>query len=236
MSAGAPGATIGLAKAGHHLAKAPAVGAVLLAAGAGSRMGTQPKALLQLDGVPLVRRQLIALAAAGIDQIVVVLGHHADRIEPWVNRLPVTLVRHPRPDEGQVSSLRRGLAALRGPHDAVLVALADQPLIGPQDIRDLISAYTTRPTGTQLVQPQVDGLPGNPVVFSRSVQEAILAGEDRLGCRQWQAAHPDQVHRWVSSNHHYRTDVDTPEDIESLARDSGHRLVWPASAPMERSA
>ena len=116
------------------------VGAVLLAAGSASRMGHRPKALLRLGGVPLVRRQLIALSSAGVDKLVVVLGHHAEHIEPAVQGFPVTLVRNPDPDQGQTSSLRLGLAALGGKIDAVLVALADQPLIDVQDVNDLIAA------------------------------------------------------------------------------------------------
>ena len=215
-------------KGGGGLYSRLVVGAVLLAAGSASRMGHRPKALLQLGGVPLVRRQLIALSGAGVDELVVVLGHHAEHIEPLVRDFPVTLVRNPDPDQGQTSSLRLGLAALGGKIDAVLVALADQPLIGAQDINDLIGAYKKRPDGAQVVQPTVDGQPGNPVMFSQGVREAILAGDANVGCRQWQAAHPDQVHRWATTNQRYRTDVDTPEDIEALAQRTGHRLTWPA--------
>lgn len=203
------------------------VGAVLLAAGAASRMGYRPKSLLALDGVPLIRRQLTALSGAGVDQVVVVLGHHADRIEQAIQGLAVTRVCNPEPDAGHVSSLRRGLQALASPFDAVLVALADQPLIGVQDLGDLIGAYQKRPAGTQVVQPTVDGLPGNPVMFSAEVRHQILAGDAQLGCRQWQLAHPDQVHAWATENTRYRTDVDTPQDIEALAARTGRRLTWP---------
>jgi hypothetical protein len=57
------------------------VGAVLLAAGSGSRMGHRPKCLLELDGVPLIHRLLIALNGAGIDQVVVVLGRSATPVD-----------------------------------------------------------------------------------------------------------------------------------------------------------
>lgn len=204
------------------------VGAVLLAAGAGSRMGGRPKCLLELGGISLIRRQLIALSGAGVDELVVVLGHHAERIAPELRDVPVTLVRNPDPDAGQVSSLRLGLQALTGEIDAVLVALADQPLINSPDINDLIGAYKKRPAGMQVVQPSVDGLPGNPVMFSAEVREQLLAGEAHIGCRQWQAAHPQAVHHWTSANQRYRTDVDCPEDIEALATRTGHRLHWPA--------
>jgi molybdenum cofactor cytidylyltransferase len=215
-------------KGGGGLYSRLAVGAVLLAAGSGSRMGNRPKSLLELGGVPLIRRQLIALSGAGVDELVVVLGHYADLIEPAVLDFPVTLVRNLDPDAGQVSSLRLGLQALSPRIDAVLVALADQPLINSQDINDLIGAYKKRPEGTQVVQPTVDGQPGNPVMFSADVREQILAGEARVGCKQWQAAHAEAVHRWDSSNQRYRTDVDSPEDIEALATRTGHRLRWPA--------
>jgi len=220
-------------KGGGGLYSRLVVGAVLLAAGSGSRMGNRPKALLELGGVSLIRRQLIALSGAGVDELVVVLGHHAAQIEPAVQDFPVTLVRNLDPDAGQVSSLRLGLQALSPKIDTVLVALADQPLINAQDINDLIGAYKKRPDGAHVVQPTVDGEPGNPVMFSSDVRDQILAGEARVGCRQWQAAHPDSVHRWVSVNQRYRTDIDSPEDIEALAARTGHRLRWPAdlSAP-----
>lgn len=214
-------------KGGGGLYSRIAVGSILLAAGSGSRMGNRPKSLLELGGIALIRRQIIALSGAGVDELVVVLGHHAERIALAVQEFPVTVVHNPDPDAGQVSSLRIGLQALSPKIDTVLVALADQPLINSQDINDLIGAYKKRPAGTLVVQPEVDGQPGNPVMFSGEVREQILAGEARLGCKQWQAAHPEQVHRWTTPNQRYRTDVDTPEDIEALAARTGHRLLWP---------
>lgn len=205
-----------------------AVGAVLLAAGAGSRIGHKPKSLLELGGVPLVRRQLIALSGAGVDEVVVVLGHHAEQIEPVVRASPVTVVRNPQPDDGQVSSQRIGLAALGGKLDAVIVALADQPLLTAQDITALIGAFEQRPAGTQVVYPQVHGERGNPVIFTNDVRAQILASAANVGCRQWQAAHADAVHPFVTDNHRYKVDIDTPEDLERFARDTGHVLRWPA--------
>jgi molybdenum cofactor cytidylyltransferase len=55
----------------------------------------------------------------------------------------------------------------------------------------------------------------------------MLAGDTNMGCKQWQAAHPEAVQRWVTSNTRYCTDVDTLEDIEALAARTGHRLRWP---------
>jgi len=205
------------------------VGAVLLAAGAGARLGHRPKSLLELDGVPLIRRQLIALLDASVDEVVVVLGHHADLIEPAVMAFPVTLVRNAQPDEGQVSSQRLGLAALAGKLGAVIVALADQPLVNAQDITSLIAAFQARPPGTSVVYPSVNGERGNPVMFTAEVREQILASAAGIGCRQWQAANAAAVAPFVTANRRYRVDIDTPDDIESFARDTGHVLRWPAA-------
>lgn len=203
------------------------VGAVILAAGAGSRMGNHPKCLLEFEGMPLIRRLLNALTEAGIDEVVVVLGHYAERIESATRDFSLTLVRNPVPESGQVSSLRLGLQALTARVDTALVVLADQPLINGQDIVDLLVAYQTRPEGTHVVQPHVEGLPGNPVAFSASVRDEILGSEAMIGCKQWQEAHPCQVHRWISSNVHYRIDIDSPQDIKLLALLTGHQLLWP---------
>ena len=206
----------------------PVVAAVLLAAGSGSRIGHRPKSLLELDGVPLIRRLLVALSGAGVDEVVVVLGHHADQIEPVVRDFPVTQVLNPHPDEGQVASQRLGLGALSGSPDAVIVALADQPLIRSDDIRELVDAFESRPAGTSFLFPQVVGQPGNPVIFSAEVRSQILADEAHVGGRQWRAAHPQAVAAYVTGNRHYCVDIDTEADRLAFERDTGQRLRWPA--------
>jgi CTP:molybdopterin cytidylyltransferase MocA len=217
-----------LLKGGGGLHARVAVGAVLLAAGRGSRLGSRPKSLLELGGVPLIRRQLIALSGAGVDEAVVVLGHHAEAIEPVVQTFPVTIVRNPTPDEGLVSSQRIGLAALSGKLDAVVIALADQPMINANDVIALIGAWKKRPEGTSVVFPVIDGERGNPVVIGADVREQVLAGAATIGCRQWQAAHPEAVAPFVTDNRRYRIDIDTPEDLARFERDTGHALRWPA--------
>jgi len=216
-------------KGGGGLYSRLVVGAVLLAAGEGRRMGGRPKCLLQLGGVPLVTRQLVALSGAGVDELVVVLGHHAEAIEPAVMAFPVTLARNPRPADGQVSSLRTGLAALSGKTDVVLVALADQPMVNAQDISTLIGAWKKRPAGAEVLVPRVGGQPGNPVLFSAEVYRQILAGDADVGCRQWRAAHPEAVAWFDTDNQRYRVDVDTPEDLARFERETGHALRWPAA-------
>jgi molybdenum cofactor cytidylyltransferase len=207
------------------------VGAVLLAAGAGSRLGGRPKSLLELGGVPLIMRQLIALSGAGVDEVVVVLGHHAEAIEAAIGQFPITLVHNPAPDDGQASSVRIGLQALSPKMDAVMVALADQPLINEQDITALIGAFKKRGDKAMVV-PRVtaaDGssAPGNPVIFDAALREQWLAGSAALTCRNWREANPERVHWFDTDNRRYRMDIDTPEDLERFAAATGHKLTWP---------
>lgn len=209
------------------------VGAVLLAAGAGSRLGGKPKALLELGGVPLVMRQLIALSGAGVDEVVVVLGHHAPAIEAAIGQFPITLVRNPAPDEGQASSVRLGLRALSPRLDAVIVALADQPLIDAQDITALISAFRRRGDKSMVVPrvtaPDGSTAPGNPVMFDAALREQWLAGSAELTCRNWREKHPETVSWFDTDNQHYRVDIDTPEDLARFTASTGHVLNWPAT-------
>jgi molybdenum cofactor cytidylyltransferase len=208
------------------------VGAVLLAAGAGERLGRRPKALLQLGGVPLILRQLIALSGAGVDEVVVVLGHHAELIEPAIRAFPITLAHNPTPEDGQASSVRAGVRMLSPRIDAAIVALADQPLIDAQDFVALIGAYKKRGDASMVV-PRVDGQPGNPVIFDAALREQWLAGGANLACRQWREAHPDRV-RWLDTDsRHYCTDIDTPEDLARFTASTGHPLLWPPALVKE---
>jgi molybdenum cofactor cytidylyltransferase len=205
------------------------MGGLVLAAGAGSRMGNRPKCLLQLNGVNLLERQLQALTLAGASPIRVVLGHHAERIlqDGAVARWDAQPVLNPQPDDGHVSSLRTGLRALPPGLDAVVVALADQALIDAPAVQALLQAFAQRPAGTQMLQPSLHGLPGNPVVFSGAVMAQILAGGEQMGARQWMQAHPEAVYRWETPHSHYRLDVDNDSDRQAVEKLTGQSLRWP---------
>ncbi len=200
--------------------------AVLLAAGAGSRMGHRPKCLLERDGQALIRRTAQCLLDAGIQEVVVVLGHYAQEIAPALAGLAVTVVINPHPEQGIISSQRLGLQSLSATCDAVVMCLADQPLIETQDITDLLQAFADRPSNTDVVFPQVQGQPGNPVALSAAVRLAVLQANDDFGCQTWRQHHRALVHGWASNNPHYITDLDSQADIAALQQ-SGIDLRWP---------
>ena len=200
--------------------------AVLLAAGSASRMGHRPKCLLERDGQALIRRTAQCLLDAGIQDLVVVLGHYAQEIAPALTGLAVTVVINPHPEQGIISSQRLGLQSVSASCDAVVMCLADQPLIETQDITDLLQAFADRPSNTDLVFPQVQGQPGNPVALSAQVREAILQASDDFGCQTWRQHNRALVHPWVSDNLHYITDLDSQADIADLQQ-MGIHLRWP---------
>lgn len=202
------------------------IGAVLLAAGSASRMGHRPKCLLERDGVPLVRQQIGALAAAGVAPVVVVLGNYRERIGAAIADAAAIRVFNPDPAAAQNVSLSLGLAALPDDLDGVLVTLADLPLIGTDEIGALLTAYRERPAGSRFVRPWVDGQPGHPVLFEAGVRREMLAAGPAGAGPAWAATHPEAVHRWTSDNRHHTVDVDSPQDLSRLAG-QGVVLRWP---------
>ncbi|MGA7181359.1 MAG: nucleotidyltransferase family protein [Thiobacillaceae bacterium] len=214
-------------KSGGGLYARLAIGAILLAAGKAERLGGRPKPLLHLGGVPLIRRQLIALSGAGVDEVAVVTGHQAEAVEAVVQAFPLTVVHNADYDKGQMTSVRAGLKALSDKLDAIIIALADQPLLVAEDFTALIAAYKKRESGSVLVLPYVRGQRGNPIVIDAAIRDEILAGDIRFGCRQWIAQHPERIARMESDNLHYMVDLDTPEDLERFHNQYGHALAWP---------
>ena len=213
-----------LLKQGGGLYPRLRIGAVLLAAGKGARMGGVAAPLIRLQGVPLVCRQLVALSGAGVDEVVVVTGHAKEAVEAAVRPFTVTLAYDERHAEGREDrdeaarrSARVGLAALSGPFDAVFIAPAEQPLIGASDLTELIGAFKKRPSG-HVVVPFVDGRRGDPILLDALAVEDVLAGDGR---------EPGPVHRHECANPRYVTALDTVEEVRALARRTGWRLELP---------
>jgi CTP:molybdopterin cytidylyltransferase MocA len=205
------------------------IGAVLLAAGEGRRMGGVAKPLIRLQGVPLISRQLVALSGAGVDEVVVVTGHARRAIEDEVRSFVVTLAHNEAHADGQQGSVRAGLAALSGPFDAVIVAPADQPLIGADDLTELIGAFKKRPAG-HVVVPVVNSQRGNPIVLDQVALARILASGANLACRHLIDREPELVHAYETANTRFVTDLDTMEDLRALAQRTGWKLELPILA------
>ncbi|NHA69536.1 nucleotidyltransferase family protein [Phycicoccus flavus] len=169
--------------------------ALLLAAGAGRRMGG-PKALMRpTTGAPtLLESTLARLRAAGLERAVVVLGAAAEEARPLAEAAGGEVVVADGWDEGMGASLRAGLAHLRATAapdvDAALVTLVDLPDVGAAVYRRvLVAADGGGPS--LLLRAHYDGRAGHPVVLGRDHWAPVARGAhgDR-GARDHLAAHP----------------------------------------------
>lgn len=161
---------------------------LLLAAGAGTRMG-QPKALVRADdGEPWLVRAVRALTDGGCDQVDVVLGAGAEEALPLLEGTGAAAVIAADWDEGMSASLRAGLrAAAVTDADAVVATLVDLPDVGPDVVRRLLDPP---PTPATLRRASYDGRPGHPVVLGRDHWAEIAAtatGDE--GARGYLATH-----------------------------------------------
>ena len=181
-----------------------AVAGVLLAAGEGKRLGT-PKALVELGGRRLVDRAAGLLREGGAAPVLVVTG-----------AAPVTVpgvIGVPNPDwrTGMGSSLAAGLRALPGDCTAAVIALVDQPLIGADVVRRLLSAHRA---GAELAVAAYHGRARNPVLLGRGHWAGVLAAADGdTGARPYLRARPDLVTLVECADVGRPDDVDTPEDL-----------------------
>ncbi|MFF2999838.1 NTP transferase domain-containing protein [Streptomyces sp. NPDC057950] len=149
------------------------VAGLLLAAGGGRRLGGRPKALLEHRGRPLVEHAVEVLRAAGCARVHVVLGADASVVRERARLDGCVLVDNPEWERGMGSSLRAGLGSLDGTGArAVLVALVDQPGIGPRAFARVLAAYRD---GTSLVSAAYDGRRGHPVLFGAAHWAGVAA-------------------------------------------------------------
>jgi molybdenum cofactor cytidylyltransferase len=191
------------------------VAAIVLAAGGSVRMG-QPKQLLPVDGVPMVRRVTEAVCAAGLTQVAVVVGAHAQAVKQALTGLRVDVVVNEGWREGLSTSLRAGLGALRPEVRAVLIVLADQPALTPGLLRALVTRYEA--TGAPIVAPFHQDRRGNPVLFDRSLFPELLAVEGDRGGRVVLARHHERLERVETDDPAVMMDVDTRQDYERIQR------------------
>ena len=201
-------------------------GAIILAAGASTRMGT-PKQLLEIGGRPLLVRAVEAALAAPVWPVVVVLGAHAEKIRPVLARLPVLVTENPAWSEGMAASIRAGIATLRqfSRHlDGALVALCDQPAFSADTIAQLIAAQRT--TGRSIVAARYGGRNAAPALFLREHFSALaeLTGEE--GARALLNSDPDLSSGALAKEDRVASvdlpalalDLDTPADVVALSR------------------
>jgi CTP:molybdopterin cytidylyltransferase MocA len=190
---------------------------VLLAAGAGSRFGGDggPKVLTPFRGRALLTWPLAALRDGGVDRVVVVLGARADEVAAGAELGAAQVVRCVAWSEGLSASLRAGVrAAAAGGADAVVIALADQPLLDARAVARLIAARA--PSHLDALRADYAGVPGHPTLLESATFAAVERLRGDTGAR---ALFDDPATRTglIACDGLGRPDdVDTPEALARL--------------------
>jgi molybdenum cofactor cytidylyltransferase len=193
------------------------VRAVILAAGASSRMG-RPKAALPLThtGDTFLARLLHRFAEAGIPDIVVVTGAAPDvvRAAAGRTRLPVRFVHNEQWTTGQLTSLIAGIHERSGDDlEAALVTLVDTPLVSADTIRRILRTW--RSATAPIVRPARGDVHGHPVLFDRSLFPALRTANPAIGAKAVVRAAAAIVNVPVDDDGAF-IDVDTPADYQQL--------------------
>jgi len=186
---------------------------LILAAGAGTRFGSQPKQLAELDGLPLLEWAVRAACAVDeLDRVIVVLGAHADEIAREVDFGRASVVVCEGWERGQSASLRRGLEELAD-SERIVVMLGDAPLI----TSEVIAGFAGQAPGTRAVY---DGRPGHPVVLGPEHISQLMSVDGDRGARDLLRGGPEIETGHLCSGR----DVDTPDDLEAI-RDEARAII-----------
>jgi len=186
-------------------------GAVILAAGASTRMGS-PKQLLEIEGRPLLIRAIEAALASPAWPVVVVLGAHAEKIRPVLAQLPVLIAETPEWSEGMAASIRAGVTMLRQfsrALDGAVVALCDQPAFSADVIAQLVAVQRT--TGRSIVAAHYSGRNGAPALFLREHFPTLAHLTGEAGART--LLNGDPAHVAAVDLPALALDLDTPADV-----------------------
>jgi len=189
------------------------VSTIILAAGQSTRMG-YPKALTQFEGRSFLHTVMGHFEQVGMDDILVVLGHEAQRIRREL-RLPQSrLVINENYKMGQFSSFQVGVRALSEDIAGAFLALVDQPQIGADVIRSVLASFSANPE--QIVIPAYRGKRGHPTLFPRRLFEEISAAPTSISARDILAAHQADILEVDVQDESIMWNINTESDLERV--------------------
>ncbi len=195
------------------------ISAVILAAGESRRMGKQNKLLLPVGGEALLVKLVASVCASDVGQVLVVIGHEAEKIRRELNEFPLNFVYNPNFSEGMTTSIKSGVKVVSHECDGLLICLGDMPFINTSEINKLIHAYVkNRIKGEGLiVVPVFKRQRGNPVLFSIEFRNDILEHKKESGCKEVIMKNSDSVMEIEMDDEKMLLDVDTMEDYQSVS-------------------
>lgn len=186
--------------------------AVVLAAGTASRMG-RAKQLLPWGRHTILEQTLQNIRRSRIRHTVVVTGYRAGDVAPLARKAGASVVHNENYEEGEMlSSLQVAVATLPARCPGVLVMLADQPLVEPQTINHLLSAF--QEGHGQIIAPTYEGRRGNPVLIGNAFFHELLALPTGAAPRDLLKRHPEALHLVPVQSESVLLDIDHPADYK----------------------
>jgi molybdenum cofactor cytidylyltransferase len=190
------------------------VAAIVLAAGAATRMG-QSKQLLLFQGKALIEHAIAQVIDARLRPVIVVVGAQAQAVRKSISVLPVEIVYNENWPAGMGSSLTTGLARLQQIEPdaaATAIVLADQPLVSAKhlsEMRELLAAKDKN-----IVAAQYNGALGVPAFFKRELFPQLASLPPDSGARRILRGETAQVVAYCLPE--AAIDIDTPDDYAAL--------------------
>jgi CTP:molybdopterin cytidylyltransferase MocA len=184
--------------------------AIILAAGESRRMGGPLKPLLRFRGSTFLETIMATLRAAGLTEILVVLGCRAGEVHAGIDLAKTRVVQNDDWPLGMLSSLRAGIRALPADAPGALVTLVDLPALRFESVRRLVDAWRAAPD--RIARATVDGRGGHPVIFPRPLFSEILEKDHPDGPRGLLRTRADLMLDVPIDDPGALADIDTPED------------------------
>jgi len=189
------------------------VSAILLAAGESKRMG-KPKQLMPFGRSTILEQTIDNLLNSEVSEVIVVLGYRAEEMIKTVAIKPVKVAINPAYHQGMSTSIVTGLNLVDDGAQAVMLALADQPLVDSKTINRLIDEFFNCDKG--IAMPVYQGRRGHPIIFSIKYKGELLKLKGDIGGRQIIKQHPDDVLEVAVGCEGINIDINTPSNYSHL--------------------
>lgn len=186
---------------------------IVLAAGMSQRMGGENKLLLPFGDKTMLETTLDHIFASGLQEVVVVVGHEAERVRALLKDRRVKVILNPDYQSGMTSSIQAGIREASPRTEGFMICLSDMPLIEATTYRSLADAFLEKKKTDErlIVQPFFENTPGNPVIFSAFYKNDLLALDFPEGCKPVVQANRDFVVQVNVATDAVLLDADTPE-------------------------
>lgn len=187
---------------------------IVLAAGKSTRMRGRNKLLVKVESRPIIRRVVEAALKSKVDEVIVVLGWEADKIQKALNDLPCRFIVNKDYEKGQSNSVKAGLKEVGEATQAILILPGDVAMIDASSINLVIDEYSRRKY--PIIVAAYKSRPGHPILLDRQLfKEIEQIDEHSFGLKAVVKKHEGAM-RFVEADSKVLRDVDTPEDLKNL--------------------